>query len=87
MSTLPNIPAMACVNEAGLFSPLTDAEKKSALALNAQDGKQNDAWKPIVPAPSEPEIPRSATALWVYRDAEGRPLYARFRKEDGLPFK
>ncbi|MFE8873958.1 DUF927 domain-containing protein [Acetobacter persici] len=84
MSTPPNIPAMACVDEAGLFSPLTDAEKKSALALNAQDGKQNDAWKPIVPAPSEPEVPRSATALWVYRDAEGRPLYARFRKEDEI---
>ncbi len=82
MSTLPNIPAMACMNEAGLFRPLTDAEKKTALALNAQDGKQGEVWEPITPAPSVPESPRGATALWVYRDAERRPLYARFRKED-----
>ncbi|MGO2958786.1 MAG: DUF927 domain-containing protein [Acetobacter sp.] len=82
MSTPQNIPAMACMDEGGLFSPLTDAEKKSALALNAQDGKQGEVWEPITPAPTEPEMPRSATALWVYRDAEGRPLYARFRKED-----
>lgn len=82
MSTSPNIPAMACLDEGGLFSPLTDAEKKSALALNAQNGKQGEVWEPITPAPTVPESPRGATALWVYRDAERRPLYARFRKED-----
>jgi len=62
------------------FAPLSEAEKK---ARAADDGRE--IWEPSSPAPSEPTMPSGASAIWVYRDAEGRPLCARFRKdnEDG----
>lgn len=57
------------------FAPLTEEERQTATS------RPDDAqiWEPVSPAPSEPERPPSALAMWVYRDAEGRPLCARFR--------
>lgn len=81
MSTSPNVPAMACVDDNGLFKPLTDAEK--AAVCGQKKNTEAEVWKPVIPAPSEPDMPCGATTLWIYRDAEGKPLYARFRKEDG----
>ncbi|WP_342627199.1 DUF927 domain-containing protein [Nguyenibacter vanlangensis] len=60
------------------FHPLTHAEMAHATNL----GSEREIWQPIMPAPKEPALPRGATKLWVYRDAEGRPLCARFRKPD-----
>ncbi|GCD59745.1 DNA/RNA helicase [Acetobacter pasteurianus NBRC 3280] len=91
MSNSQHIPAMACVDENGLFKPLTEQEKQASHEHTA--GKNTPAvWEPMTPAPSEPEEPRNATDMWVYRDAEGRPLFARFRYNgkpgaDGLPKK
>lgn len=59
------------------FSPLAETEKQ------AIPGRAGEIWDPITPAPSEPETPRGASAMWVYRDAEGKPLCARFRNDDG----
>ncbi|CAP57543.1 DUF927 domain-containing protein [Gluconacetobacter diazotrophicus] len=63
------------------FQPLTPTERRNAASAGGKD----EVWEPISPAPSEPELPRGASAIWVYRDEEGRPLCARFRvdREDG----
>lgn len=73
MSTLSHEP---CTQTPDLFAPLTEAEKTSA-PVNMSAFKEE--WEPVVPAPSEPEIPSGAQAMWVYRNAEGQPLFARFR--------
>lgn len=58
-------------------------------AMAANDPEQ---WESVFPAPFEPIKPDYASALWVYRDAEGKPLMARFRvkepngKKTILPF-
>ncbi|MCG0993882.1 DUF927 domain-containing protein [Acetobacter indonesiensis] len=93
MSTPETTPAMAFVDDNGLFKPLTDTDREKAKALGG--GNQNpdaEVWEPVVPAPSEPGKPSNATDMWVYRDAEGRPLFARFRYNgavdaDGIPKK
>ncbi|MFT8440051.1 DUF927 domain-containing protein [Acetobacter fabarum] len=73
MSTLSPEP---CTQTPDLFAPLTEAEKTSApVKVSAF----KEEWEPVVPAPSEPEMPSGAQAMWVYRNAEGRPLFARFR--------
>ncbi|MBB2170436.1 DUF927 domain-containing protein [Gluconacetobacter aggeris] len=59
------------------FQPLTPAERQNAVSAGGKD----EVWEPQSPAPCEPELPRGASAMWVYRDAEGRPLCARFRKD------
>ena len=73
MSTLSHEP---CTQTPDLFAPLTEAEQTSA-PVNMSAFKEE--WEPVVPAPSEPEMPSGAQAIWVYRNAEGRPLFARFR--------
>ncbi|GBR28625.1 DNA/RNA helicase [Komagataeibacter oboediens DSM 11826] len=77
-SEASSLPAMACLSGAAPLAPLTDEEKAKAQTIGGVTGEQ---WEPITPAPCEPELPRGASFLWVYRDAEGRPLCARFRKE------
>ncbi|CCT60397.1 DUF927 domain-containing protein [Acetobacter pasteurianus] len=91
MSDSQHIPAMACIDENGLFKPLTEQEKQATRGL-VTDTHGAEIWEPMTPAPSEPEKPRNATDMWVYRDAEGRPLFARFRYNgkpgaDGIPKK
>jgi putative DNA primase/helicase len=73
MSTLSPEP---CTETPDLFAPLTEAEKTPAPARMTA---ATEEWEPIVPAPSEPETPSGAQAMWVYRNAEGEPLFARFR--------
>lgn len=91
MSDSQHTPAMACIDENSLFKPLTGQERQAAGRL-AADIHGAEIWEPMTPAPSEPEEPRNATDTWVYRDAEGRPLFARFRYNgkpgaDGIPKK
>lgn len=79
------LPNAAAAPPAGIpadpFQPLTPAERQNAASAGGKD----EVWEPLSPAPSEPELPRGASAVWVYRDEEGRPLCARFRieREDG----
>ncbi|MBB2170441.1 DUF927 domain-containing protein [Gluconacetobacter aggeris] len=78
----PNAPATLPAGiPADPFQPLTPTELRDA----ASAGSKDEVWEPLSPAPSEPELPRGASAIWVYRDEEGRPLCARFRmeREDG----
>lgn len=74
MSTLSHEP---CTQTPDLFAPLTEAEKTFAPATGVTVTAEE--WEPIVPAPSEPEMPSWAQDMWVYRNAEGKPLFARFR--------
>jgi len=60
------------------FAPLTDAEKSLPAGGAADDP---EIWEPVSPAPVEPALPHNATAIWVYRDAGGHPLCARFRRD------
>lgn len=77
-------------DRAEMFAPLPDAPEASARPAHANT-RANADWLPEMPAPEEPpEAPRHArhgfpAALWTYRDATGRPLYAvcRFNLPDG----
>ncbi|HJS85712.1 MAG TPA: DUF927 domain-containing protein [Acetobacteraceae bacterium] len=73
------------------FAPLT-LDDASAEPIEPEiPGK--DVWEPLLPAPEEPPkltvLPRwkdaQAVARWVYRDDEGKPLFAavRFTLADG----
>ncbi|MCP1214624.1 DUF927 domain-containing protein [Acetobacter orientalis] len=68
-----------CAATPDMFAPVTDAEK--AMVPTVLGETTTETWEPMLPAPSEPEPPNGATAMWVYRDASGNPLYARFRFE------
>ncbi|WP_308720892.1 DUF927 domain-containing protein [Komagataeibacter xylinus] len=61
------------------FAPLSEVEWQGTAP--ADDGRE--VWEPVSPAPCAPDMPRGASAMWVYRDADGQPLCARFRKDDG----
>ena len=72
------------------FAPLTESERRAA-DKHSQPLSKEELWEPICPAPEEPEMPSGAAVIWVYRDAESRPLTARVRFErdkgkDVLPY-
>ncbi|MFT8484067.1 MAG: DUF927 domain-containing protein [Gluconobacter cerinus] len=60
------------------FAPLSEAEKKPRSGEDS-----HEVWEPASPAPLDPILPRGASALWIYRNAAGQPLCARFRKDAG----
>ncbi|MBS0984234.1 DUF927 domain-containing protein [Gluconobacter cerinus] len=60
------------------FAPLSEAEKK----LHSEEHSL-EVWEPASPAPADPTLPHGASALWIYRNAAGQPLCARFRKDTG----
>jgi uncharacterized protein (DUF927 family) len=74
----------------GSFDPLSEGERTGA---GGNEREKNDAepdvWEPCIPAPSEPPEASAirhskhgtATVRWVYRDREGRPLFATARFE------
>lgn len=47
--------------------------------------KQDLIWEPMLPAKNEPKKPSFASKMWIYRDANNKPLMARLRieKKDG----
>ncbi|WP_050798397.1 DUF927 domain-containing protein [Commensalibacter intestini] len=47
--------------------------------------EQELIWEPIIPASHEPKKPSFASKMWIYRDANNKPLMARLRieKKDG----
>ncbi|MBO1361925.1 DUF927 domain-containing protein [Acetobacter sacchari] len=80
-STPSALPALSSQMDKAGFARLTEAEKHGVKKA-AED---TEVWEPQSPAPDEPKLPKGASAMWVYRDADGAPLCARFRKdhEDG----
>ncbi|MBP0466209.1 DUF927 domain-containing protein [Roseomonas sp. PWR1] len=82
---------------ADMFAPLPSGPQRSTTAGSEGATKAPD-WKPELPAPEEPPaVPRhpargTPAATWIYRDAEGRPLFmvARFnppgRRKEIVPY-
>ena len=68
---------MNCISKLQLLPASFGCQNNKTMAAN--DPEQ---WESVFPAPFEPTKPDYASALWVYRDAEGRPLMARFRVEE-----
>jgi uncharacterized protein (DUF927 family) len=70
------------------FAPLPDGPQHASPGAGA---KQAPAWTPELPAPEEPPAAPhhrghgTPAATWVYRDAQGRPLFmaCRFNAADG----
>jgi uncharacterized protein (DUF927 family) len=67
------------------FAPLSEADHARAASIRAAGKDAGETWAPTLPAPCEP--PESlrhrqhgaSSARWVYRDADGAPLFAVYR--------
>jgi putative DNA primase/helicase len=74
-----------------VFAPLGDGPGEAFHATNGITPLPQPDWQPEMPAPvGPPAAPRhgrlgTPTAMWTYRDAAGRPLFAvcRFGSSNG----
>lgn len=85
-------------NIADAFAPLTEAEKTAAAAGVTAGADAAEVWEPHCPAPSEPPGTLrhwqhgESVARWVYRTADGKPVFAVYRfnaadgKKETLPY-
>ena len=75
------------------FAPVHDDDLLHLSQAAAPDQEEAEIWEPCLPAPSDPpaapEIRHwkhgSASAVWVYRDRAGAPLFAVARFDTGEP--
>jgi uncharacterized protein (DUF927 family) len=83
----PQNGAAGAGRKADPFAPVTDAERLAGESIGAfteAGGSSETLWEPETPAPFDP-APGDATVQWIYRDSEGKPLFAvrRFDKRGG----